>query len=150
MTQAEVLANYTIIKTRFGLYTSVHPDGTQMTTAPLVPPVRRAPWSPRTSISLACSSFTGQGLNCYIVGDAFVGKLANSMKASIPSTHVQHSAQLLLRSGLGGIFVLFGLIALPVKQPHPGLRDFCGHRFADPQELVDHLWEAHRFPAQIF
>ena len=27
--------------------------------------------------------------------------------------------------------------------------DFCAERFADPQELVDHLWEEHRYPAEV-
>jgi len=27
--------------------------------------------------------------------------------------------------------------------------DFCDSRFAEPQELVDHLWEEHRYPAEL-
>lgn len=35
------------------------------------------------------------------------------------------------------------------QQPTPFHCDFCTERFADPQELVDHLWEEHRYPAEI-
>ena len=27
--------------------------------------------------------------------------------------------------------------------------DFCTERFAGPQELVDHLWEEHGYPAEV-
>ena len=68
MTQAEVLANYTIIKTRFGLYTSVHPDGTQMTTAA----TREACTFVTENIHIPClfGTFTG---TTTVVGEAFVG-----------------------------------------------------------------------------
>lgn len=73
------------------------------------------------------------------------------MKASIPSTVMSllRSITTALLDLVGSLFSLVSSL-FSVKQPTPYVCDFCGHRFADPQELVDHLWESHRFPAQIF
>lgn len=68
MTQAEVLANYTIVETRFELFTSVHPDGTQMVTAA----TREACASVTENIHIPSLFGTFTGVTA-VVGEAFVG-----------------------------------------------------------------------------
>ena len=68
MTQEQVLAEYTIYESRFGLFISVHPDGTEMVTAG----TREACTFATENIHIPhlFGTFTGTSS---IVGDAFVG-----------------------------------------------------------------------------
>jgi len=68
MTQEQVLADYTIIETRYGLFTSVHPDGSEMVTSLTR---EECTWATENiHIPAMFGTFTG---TTTIAGDAFVG-----------------------------------------------------------------------------